>query len=352
MSVHGKQLTGIYVCFLLSLALVLPLTAEQNQSATRPANAQPAVKAAPSPTPNATGARQAGLRTVYTIPPTANGQTQVEQSNQPAGNEFQNFAETDTVTPPTPLNRYPSFFIAPVTPYPVTTGSPISQTRRDWVNYRYFGGRPSLYGYGPNDPDWGGWYGDAYRDGFMRGYDRARFDRLSSERTVRVLGHGQRHLERGKQLLQARQYAAAADAFKLAADTNHGDPSSRLYAAHALFATGRYREAVQYLRRAFELQPKIAMLNFDLRTDYGTPEDFEEHLNKLVDALKQSPNDLDRLLLLGYISYYGGHRENAHAPLLAVLKLQPDDALARQLLDNCPVPDVVADQIMKPKQNQ
>ncbi len=338
MSIHGQQLTGFYACLLVYVALVMPVTAEQNPPATRPANTQ--------------AAQQAGLRTVYTIPPAAGEQTQPTQADQPAGNEFQNFAETDRVTPPTPLNRYPSFFITPLTPYPVTAGSPVSQSRRDWVNYRYFGGRPSLYGYGPNDPIWGGWYGDAYRDGFMRGYDRARFDRLSSERTVRVLGHGQRHLERGKQLLQARQYAAAADAFKLAADTNHGDPSSRLYAAHALFATGRYREAVQYLRRAFELQPKIAMLNFDLRNDYGTPEDFDEHLNNLVVALQQSPGDPDRLLLLGYISYYGGQREKAYAPLMAVLKLQPNDTLARQLLDNCPVPDVVADQINKPKQNQ
>ncbi|NLX12928.1 MAG: hypothetical protein GXY44_04635 [Phycisphaerales bacterium] len=296
--------------------------------------------------------QQSGLRYLYAIPPTPVEQVRPVQGEQPPANELQNFTEPETTDQTLRSNRYPSYFLAPVVPYPVSPGMHQSQSRRNWTNYRYFDGRPSLYGYGRHDPDSTSWYGDAYREGFLRGSDRARFDQQGGERTVRVLGHGHRHIERGKQLFQDRQYSAAADAYKLAADTNHGDPSSRLYAAHALFATGRYRESVQYLRRAFELQPKISMLNFDLRNDYGIRQDYDEHLNNLVAALRQSPRDLDRLLLLGYIRYYSGQRDKAHMPLRAVLKLHPGDSLARQLLENCPVPDVVADQIDQTKQNQ
>ena len=43
----------------------------------------------------------------------------------------------------------------------------------------------------------------------------------------------------------------------------------------SLFATGRYREAVKFLRSAFELQPRIAYLNYDMRKDYRRSDDFE-----------------------------------------------------------------------------
>ena len=127
--------------------------------------------------------------------------------------------------------------------------------------------------------------GNVYRFGFTNEYDFGRFYTESNARTEMVLQHHAGHLTNGLKLFRQRRYAEAADGFRLAADTNHGDPSSRLYAAHALFAMGRYAEAVPYLRRAFELQPKIVFLNFDIRDDYGDQKDFQSQLAALEAAL-------------------------------------------------------------------
>jgi hypothetical protein len=68
-------------------------------------------------------------------------------------------------------------------------------------------------------------------------------------------------------------------------ETDHGDAASRIYAGHTLFAIGRYRDGVRFLRRAFQLQPRITYLSYDIRDDYGDPADFDRQLEALREAL-------------------------------------------------------------------
>lgn len=225
----------------------------------------------------------------------------------------------------------------------------LPEHRRRFSDYRYFEGRPGRYGYGRNDyfvDDFSG-AGEVYRFGFNRGYDRARFDRESNERGDAVLKHFAGHLGRALTLFNQGRYREAADAFRLAADTHQGDPSSRLYAAHALFAVGRYHEAIGYLRRAFELQPRIVYLNFDIRNDYGERGDFTQQLGELETAVERSPANIDRLLLLGYIRYYSGERDRAYEPLACAYKLNRRDPLVKQLLTNSRPPDVALERDRK-----
>lgn len=218
----------------------------------------------------------------------------------------------------------------------------LPEHRRRFSEYRYFEGQPGRYGYGRNDyfgDDYSG-AGEVYRFGFNRGYDRARFDDESNDRTDAVLKHFSGHLGRALTLFNQGRYREAADAFRLAADTHQGDPSARLYAAHALFAIGRYHEAVGYLRRAFELQPRIVFLTFDIRNDYGQRGDFAQQLADLEAAVDRSPANCDRLLLLGYIRYYSDQRDRAYTPLAGAYKLNRRDTLVKQLLSNSRPPDV------------
>ncbi len=219
----------------------------------------------------------------------------------------------------------------------------LPQHRRDFANRRYFGGLPNAYGYGDNPFYLGDPYGDVYRFGFLEGRDFAQFEIESNARTDANLAHAATHLDNGLTLFRSGHYAEAADAFRLAADTNQGDPAARLYAAHSLFAVGRYQEGVGYLRRAFELQPRIIYLSYDVRDDYGQRSDFDSQLEALKRAIASSPTNTDRLLMLGYLFYYTKQRDRAYPILARAAAIDPRDALVRQLLQNARPPDVELD---------
>jgi tetratricopeptide (TPR) repeat protein len=232
--------------------------------------------------------------------------------------------------------------------YYAPTPRRLPEHRRSFSDYRYFDGQPGRYGYGYNSYGFGDDYaGSIYRFGFGRGADYTRFRVESEERTQRALRQFFGHLARSLTLFHEGRYREAADGFKLAADTNHGDSAARLYCAHSLFAVGHYRDAVPFLRRAFELQPKVVFLNFDLRDDYGDLADFADHLDALEQALARSPQNLDRLILLGYVYYYTGQRDRAFGVLSTASRIAPRDPLVLRLLDNSRPPDVVLDDMKK-----
>ncbi len=225
------------------------------------------------------------------------------------------------------------------------TGPRVSGTRRDFANYRYFGGQPSRYGYGYHGYGAGDATGDAYRYGYMEGYNYGYFYDESNARTDIVLKHYSGHLAKALELFNRGQYHEAADSFQLAADTHQGDPAARLYTAHALFAVGRYRDAIPFLRRAYELQPRFVFLGFDIRDDYGRRADFDTHLAALCEAQRQAPANLDRMVLLGYVLYFSHQRDKAYDLLKEANRLRPGDPFITALLDNSRPPDVMLETI-------
>jgi Flp pilus assembly protein TadD len=246
---------------------------------------------------------------------------------------------------------YPSPYVYVPPPYVQMPLSEMSPADKEWNSYLSFGGRPGGYGYGygygygPNygDPYFTESWGDAYRFGFTSGYNYWRFNKTSTERQESVLTHALDAMDKGLGLFKQGNYRQAIDAFKLAAETNQGDPAARIYAAHSLFATGRYREAIPFLRRAFELQPKLALLDYDMRDDYGRRADFDSHLRALEAALGQSPSSVERLIMLGYVRYYSGQKDTAYEPLAQAKQIDPANSIPDRLLPHCTPPDVVLD---------
>jgi len=243
----------------------------------------------------------------------------------------------------------PLFFMTPYPYYSHQRPYGLSDRDRRWSNYRYFGGRPSRYGYGRYGygDDYGG---DTYRYGYMRGYDLGRFDKTGVEMQIAAYERHRIFLERALVEFKQGQYHQATGNFKLAADSDRGDPAAKIYAAHTLFALGRYRESVDYLRQAFRLQAKLAMLHYDMRDDYGNKADFDQQFNALEKALELAPNDIDRLIVMSYVLYYTNQRGKAYEVLLKANKLAPKDSLVKILLENCQPPDVVADELNSKKQ--
>jgi len=231
-------------------------------------------------------------------------------------------------------------------------GQRLSPHERSYADYRYYGGRPSRYGRGRyrryNDDiydryGYGYGSGDSFRFGFMEGYDTGYFDRTSNERVESVLAHASAYLDRGIELFRQGRYLEAADTFQVASEMDQGSAASRIYAGHALFAVGRYRDAVRHIRRAFELQPRIAHLTYDMRGDYDEPAEFNEQYKALQTALKLSPRDPDRLFMIGYVLYYSGQRSQSYPFLARVHKLDKSDRLVAKLMRNAQPPDVELD---------
>ena len=262
----------------------------------------------------------------------------------PAGNDPQR-AQADDPDGSEPIQSMSSYLVSPY--YYERRGSRLPEHKQEWTDYRYFDGQPGRYGYGrytgevPDDSIAGGYF----RFGFNEGYDRGRMDAVGTERTQRLLARANTHLSRGLQFFYEGRYREAADAFKLAAETNQGDPAARIYAAHALFGTGQYKEAVEILRRAFELEPDLIYLNYDMREDYGKRADFDRHLEGLEKAQQAFPRNLDRLILLGYVRCYSHQRDKAYEPLVKARKLDQRDELVARLLKASQPPDVVIDEL-------
>ncbi len=341
--------------------------AGRDASTVRPAGTRPADDAVSAPAEP--GAVQKALTRLYRIPLPARRPRDLQPaSSRPAGQQSAASAGAGQapVRPPAPVEADragdtadggDSLSAGAVSPGGVNVyvapgdygpgvyrpdGPGLTARERRWSDYRYFGGRPSRYGY---DREFYRRFGDdddgaAYRFGFLRGYDRGRFEGRADERGKALRALSGRRLQAGLEHFRAGDYRAAASAFRLAAESDQGDPAAAVYAAHALFAVGRYRDAAGYLRHAFDMQPKIALLDYDLREDYGVEGDFEVHLTALENALRDDPRNTDRLLLLAYVCCFSGQRDRADGLLREARRLGSGDRLIQQLQAGQLVPDV------------
>lgn len=245
--------------------------------------------------------------------------------------------ETADADPPHDVRPASTLLIEPI---PWThRGTQISSKEREWADYRYYNGTPSRYGVEGYGED-----GGTYRFGFMQGYDYGRFDAETDSRVQALMSHASVQIDRGVQYFQQGQYQQAADTFQLAAETDQGDAIARIYAGHALFALGRYRDSTRYIRRAFELQPRISYLTYDIRGDYANPALFEQQIEALRKALDLSPRDTDRLFLLGYLHYYTGQRTAAYRCFMRAVEVDKTDTISDRLMRNAQPPDVEVDQ--------
>ncbi len=189
-----------------------------------------------------------------------------------------------------------------------------------------YGGGPGAYA----PPSW-----DAYHSGRRTGEYQAE---LWLARDRNLLRTAREQIEKGSALFRAGRYAEAADAFRLAARSDHGDAAARLFVGHAYFALGRYADAIGFIRRAFDLQPKIAMLDYGIHALYGNAADFDKHVAALKAAAEARPNDRELWLLLGYVHRYSGNRDAGVAALTRAYEIEPRDRLTRALLDVDPDP--------------
>ena len=196
----------------------------------------------------------------------------------------------------------------------------------------YYGsGRFHEYGYGYSDiTDYAEIYhNQSYFDDGPYGpgfYDRNRWYNwyVATQRADQLRETSRRNADKGMQAFRTGHYDRAVIAWLGASKANEGDATSRVHAGHALFAVGRYDAAVKLISRGFELAPRLATSDYDIRSDYGRREDFDKHLKTLEAYVVARPNNADAVALLGYVRFYSEGPAKAHRVLLRAAELRKD----------------------------
>jgi len=204
---------------------------------------------------------------------------------------------------------------------------------RPYYPRRYYGAPPA-YRWSPYDaaPYYAHeqeYFDDGYTEGFHDGRRLQKWDQQAELGLNSYL----KAMQAGVGSFRVGDYSTAARQFMLAAELNHGDAACRLHVVHAFTALGHYSAAVPALRRALQLQPKLAYLPLDIRTEYGVPGHFDTHLARLQTAVRSVQNDAGLWLLLGYYQFFSGAMPDAARSLGKAAELAPDDSATRRLLD-------------------
>ncbi len=115
----------------------------------------------------------------------------------------------------------------------------------------------------------------------------------------------------GVKLFKAGKYNESAAKFLRVTLADRQNVDATLAYAVARFATGDYQIAGLAVRRAVRRMPEVVDSSFDIRARYTVPEQFQNHLARLEQYVRDNPEDEDAWTVLGFIRHFSGQRELA-----------------------------------------
>lgn len=151
-------------------------------------------------------------------------------------------------------------------------------------------------------------------------------------RRDRLLSAHEKSVRAGVAQLRAGNARKALIALSMAAELNQGDPACRIHLMQAQVALGQNVDAAASLRRALELQPKLAYLDLDLGASFSSEEDWNKRVDDLAADVKAHGGKHDVRFLLGYLEFQRGDYDNAHREFVSAAALSPRDELTKKYL--------------------
>lgn len=184
------------------------------------------------------------------------------------------------------------------------------------------------------------YYGDVLKETYrarrwIRDQERGRVTnaRDMQRRRARLLASHEKAVALGLEELKQGNYAEAVIALEMAGELNQGDPACRIHLALARMALGQYEEAGGVLRRALQLQPKLAYVSLNLGSYYAEPDQFDEYVEALMDHVRADRRPVDTWFLVGYVQFQRGNYQEAYTAFRGVASARPDDSLTKKYLD-------------------
>jgi hypothetical protein len=130
----------------------------------------------------------------------------------------------------------------------------------------------------------------------------------------RALGRpdADRLAESGSKAFANGQYGRALELFRKAAEITPNEPSTHYLVSQALFALGKYREAVASIAAGIKLRGDWSDARFKSRDLYWKKaEVFDDHLKALRQAVAEFPQDATLLFLLVHQLWFDGKHDEA-----------------------------------------
>ena len=115
-------------------------------------------------------------------------------------------------------------------------------------------------------------------------------------------------LKSGAFAFRRGNYGLAEVEYREAMNRGCTDARSRLGLALAEFALGRYEEASRVVQSDLIASPSLNRSSLSVRSAYRRQTDFDAHLRGLSQALADQPDNLDYLLLAGFMQYFSGDK--------------------------------------------
>jgi hypothetical protein len=141
----------------------------------------------------------------------------------------------------------------------------------------------------------------------------------------------------GKQAFAEQEYGKAAQRFRQATRVAPRLPQAHFLLAQALFALGKYHDAVDAIHAGMALQPDWPVApfrSFDLyQLHLG---DFREHLHRLETLVPDNPRDPVLLFLLAYQLWFDGRRHEARQLFQRALPGAADPNVIQRFLREMP----------------
>ncbi len=125
-------------------------------------------------------------------------------------------------------------------------------------------------------------------------------------------GENARLIALGKKAFGDTEYGLAAQRFRQAATVLPTDAQANFLLAQALFALGKYQDAVDAINEGMVLEPTWPAANFHPLDLYGDHvANYPDHLQRLEDVVAHHPNDGIVLFLSGYELWFDGRKDEA-----------------------------------------
>lgn len=128
--------------------------------------------------------------------------------------------------------------------------------------------------------------------------------------------------EAGRKAFADGQYGRALELFRRAAEITPNEPSAHYLVSQALFALGKYREAVAAIATGVATRADWSDARFASRDLYWKkPEVFDDHLKALQQAVAEFPQDATLTFLLGHQLWFDGKKDEAKRLILKARQL-------------------------------
>jgi cytochrome c-type biogenesis protein CcmH/NrfG len=141
----------------------------------------------------------------------------------------------------------------------------------------------------------------------------------------------------GDRMFRVKNFPRAVQRYEQALKENPRSIGARLRLAQVAIERDRFREAIEFLSEAQEIDPRWLSRPDDVQALYKEPNDYARLITRLESHLQAHPDDRDAWLVLGAQLFFTGRTVDAADAFLRLTDRRPGELLQAFLDQTEPV---------------